>query len=111
MKFVLKITPFLTVLLFTANFQLCELFYRNDIESWWDCRNNISALAYTCALISFNSERTKINLFLMSVGVGFSISDVIDRMVFSCTEFTFSDLLMITITIYYSYKNNYGKRN
>lgn len=104
------ILPALAVLLFAFNYLICELVYGNDIESWWDLRNNISAVVVLLAFYCARLEKTPIVTLVTNIGIGFSMADVIDRVFFDIMQFTKSDILMIVVTITYSIYNYVRQR-
>lgn len=105
-----KLIPAFAVLLFVFNYLICELFYKNDIEKWWELRTNISAIVVMLCFYSVKIEKTPVTNLIANLGIGFSVSDVIDRWVFDVNQFTKSDVLMIIITIGFSSYNYVRQR-
>jgi len=105
------ILPALAVLLFAFNYLICELVYGNNIEKWWDLRNNISAVVVLLAFYCTKLKSTPLISVITNIGIGFSIGDVIDRVFFDITQFTTSDVFMIIITVGFSiFKYYVGQR-
>lgn len=116
MKLVVSI---LAVLLFGLGYQICSFFYPNfcknpeAMEAWWDLRMNLySALILLLFwLTNMKNGHSKHVSFVLAIGIGLSISDVIDRLYFDITEFTYEDIGMIIITVIAAYIEAYTKFN
>lgn len=104
------ILPLVTVLLFPANYWICEYLYSDDLNNWWILRTNLSALNFMLALYCIKLEKTLFINFLVNIGLGFSVSDVIDRWLFDTNQFTKSDILMITLTLIICYIEYYVRK-
>ena len=94
-----KIGLLLTALfLFCFNYQICEFFYFDDIKSWWGLKVNIYSVVFACILASYSIGKSGWLKFWLYIGVGFSVSSMIDKIFLNVNEFTEADLLMIVIT-------------
>jgi len=101
----------LLVLLFGFGYVICNLFYPEYLlnkgehaDKWWDLRMNlysvlIGGLFYTLTL---KQSYPKLERFVLEIGVGLSMSDIIDRLVFDVTKFTNSDYFMIFATLVFA---------
>lgn len=102
--------PLLTVLLFIGNYHICEFFYKDDISKWWNLRTALCAINFGLALYCSKMDmRDRLTLFFVNVGIGFSVSDIVDRLVYDITTFTKADILMIIITVMVSFYESYLK--
>lgn len=116
MKFVISI---LAVMLFCCGYQICSFFYPNfcknpeALAAWWDLRMNLYAMLILLLfwLSNMKNGQSKHVSFVLAIGIGLSISDVLDRVYFDITKFTLSDIFMIVITIMVSYAEVYAKFN
>lgn len=100
-----EILSIIVILLFVGNYQICELFYKNDLIKWWELRTNIYAVLFALVLYIARVNSKGILRFILSVGIGFSVADVIDRLIFDVTVFNKADILMIILTIIISAYN------
>ncbi len=99
----------IVIILFVGNYQLCEYFYSDDINKWWVLRTNIYAVIFALSLTLARIGKEGVLRFILSIGIGLSISDVIDRLVFNSNIFNYSDILMIITTVsiaFYEYVKN-----
>ena len=100
----------LIVVVWISSFQLCEYFYSNDIEKWWELRTTLYSLviALSFTLSSLNTKN-KIVKFVLQIVMGFAYSDFIDRLLYDTREFRANDIIMIILTFafaIYDYKKN-----
>ena len=104
----------IAILLFVTDYQICDFFYYSeeikDIKKWWGLRSNIYAviimLVFYASLIGTKGALR----LILSIGVGLCISNVIDKVYFNVLDFTYTDVIMITLTIcisLYDYLNTY----
>lgn len=88
-----------------------HVMYR-DIIKWWILRLSLYAVLIAMLFsISNMVGKTKFISFVLSLGIGYSISDVIDRICFDINKFTIQDIVMIIITIALSYYAIYVRRS
>lgn len=87
------------LILFLSNYYICEYFYSNDITKWWQLKTNIYAIIIALAFILSGINARGICKFFLNLGVGFTVSNVIDRLYFDVTITTKEDVIMICITI------------
>jgi hypothetical protein len=112
-----KLLYILAILLFVLNYQICDYFYYNeeikDIKKWWDLKSNIYAVIMVFIFYgSILGSKGQLR-FILSLGLGFCVSNVIDKVFFNVLEFRYNDTLMIILTICASlldYLQN-GKQN
>ena len=91
----------LTLFLFVGNYEICCLVYPDNIDKWWGLKQNIyNVIIAICLYLAYNENDNKITKFILSVGIGFAVSNCIDRIFFNINYFTFSDYFMILITIF-----------
>lgn len=107
-----KITLFLLALiLFVSNYKICDYFYYNeeikDIKLWWGLKSNIYAIIVALLFLGSSLGQKGWIRFILEVGVGFAISNVIDKVWYNVLEFTTSDIYMIIITISVASYNYY----
>lgn len=98
------------VLLFVSNKYICDFFY-TDLTEWWTLRLNLYAVLFGLVLIisTMDGKSTFIS-FVLSIGVGFSISDIVDRLYFNINVFQPNDIIMIFLTVIISYITYYVRR-
>jgi hypothetical protein len=99
----------LALLLFLANYPLAEYLYPQNIQydSNISFRFNEYAIIIMFTLLAAKNTQSRFSGFMLSMLIGLSVSDVVDRLWFNITDFRWNDLLMILATIYFSYKDNY----
>ncbi len=96
------------VLLFCTGFWICELVYPNDLVAWTHLRMNLYSVLIFLAFVSCRmGTNTKLVNTIFDVGIGVSVSDIIDRVYFDVTKFQWSDLVMLSITIILAIFDNY----
>lgn len=92
--------------LFFCNYHICEYFYPyNDqasIDSWWMLKNNIYAIIISLLFLASSFNSIGLTRFVLEVGIGVSLSNVIDRIYSDTTQFNRYDLLMIAITVIFA---------
>ena len=92
--------------MFSLNYQICEYFYPlNDDESirlWWHLKNHIYGIVTATMLIASSMGVKGILRFVLDIGVGFTVSNVVDRLYFNTTQFTKADILMILLTFLFA---------
>ena len=93
----------LAVFLFVGNYQICEFFYpdldEESVKAWWIMKSNIYSVIVVLLLLSSSISEKGVLRFVLSIGVGLSLSDVVDRLYFNTNQFNEHDLVMIAITI------------
>jgi hypothetical protein len=107
----------LTVFFFLASYHVCQYFYPLDtedhIDNWWLLKADLYVLIYTlCLSLSFypNSKIKKIKFisdFMMSFGMGFAISNTIDRWILDNRLFNWTSyypLAILAFATFYSIK-------
>lgn len=93
----------LAITLFVGNYHICEYFHPNDVTAWWDLKSNNYAIIIALCFLSCNIGSKGWLRFFLSVGVGLSISNVIDKIYFDVLVFTNSDYFMIIATLILSF--------
>ena len=116
MKEVKKILYVLAILLFVSNYQICDLFYYNedfkDIKKWWCLRSNISAVIMMLIFYASLIKTKGVLRLILSIGLGFCVSNVIDKVFFNVLSFNYNDIIMIILTFclsFYRYLSTYKK--
>tara|TARA_R110000796_G_C14191555_1_gene390569 strand:- start:69 stop:422 length:354 start_codon:yes stop_codon:yes gene_type:complete len=103
MKGVKKTIYLISIILFLSNYQICDFFYYNneikDIQKWWGLRSNITSITIMLVFYASLIDSKGVLKLILSIGVGFCFSDVIDRIFFSILDFNYKDTLMIILTI------------
>lgn len=91
------------ILLFVFNYQICDYFYYVDgvldRKGWWSLKSNIYAVIIGLVFLASHIEARGVKRLILSVGIGFTISNVIDKCFFNVLEFRYNDIIMIIITI------------
>ena len=97
----------LSLFFFLANYHICWYFYPLDTEehisNWWVMKVNIYCLVIAfCYLTMARNKSTNkriffIEEFIISFGVGFAISNVIDKIILDNTIFTWSSYLPLVL--------------
>tara|TARA_R110000803_G_scaffold79762_1_gene145486 strand:- start:181 stop:534 length:354 start_codon:yes stop_codon:yes gene_type:complete len=91
-----------SVVLFISNYSICDYFYPDNtqeaIDGWWYMKSNIHAIVIALVFIASSINSIGVLRFILDVGVGFTISNVVDRLYFNTTEFNRADIVMIAIT-------------
>ena len=101
MKYIL---PILTVLLFPFGYWICLYIYPNDRIKFFDLRMNLIACILLAAFVLLNKYATNKKLvFIFDIGLGMSISDVVDRLYFDVTKFQKTDIIMICLTVLFAF--------
>lgn len=99
-------------MLFVGNYNICEYFYSDNLEMWWELRTNIYSIMFALAMFIALLGTSGLLRFILSVGVGLCMSDVVDQIFFDITTFNKSDIAMIFITLTistYEYVRNRNK--
>ena len=99
------------LLLFIANYPLAEYLYPQNIQYDENIafRFNEYALIIMFTLLAAKNVQSRFSGFMLSMLIGLSVSDMVDRLWFDITCFRLNDLLMLAVTIFLSYKENYGR--
>lgn len=107
MDVVKKLLYILAIFLFVSNYQICDYYYYNDeiqdLNKWWDLKCNIYAIIIMFVFLASLINSKGFLKFILSIGVGFCISNVIDKVFFNVLEFRYNDILMIILTFCFSY--------
>jgi hypothetical protein len=106
------------ILLFCFNYQICDFFYYNDeikdIKKWWGLKSNIYAVILMIVFYASLIDAKKWLKLILNIGLGFAISNVIDKVFFNVLVFTYNDVLMIILTFCFAflqyYKENINER-
>jgi len=97
----------IAVVLFFSNYTICEIFYKNDLEKWWGLKQNIyNVIIAICFYLAKNKPQGLLK-FVLDVGIGFCVSNCIDRIFFDIKTFTREDVFMIVLTLLISYYDAY----
>lgn len=104
-----NILSVIAVLIFALNYQIAEFIHPESID--WDannfCRYNLYAVIIALFAYISTLEITKFSTMVLTIGIGFCLSDVLDRMLFNETHFKLiGDTIMIlstTIIAVYKY--------
>jgi lipoprotein signal peptidase len=71
-------------------------------DKWWDLRLNITALIFAGSFICMRIGSEGFYRMILSIGVGLSVSNVIDRIFFDVQIYTFADIFMVIGTLTFS---------
>jgi hypothetical protein len=80
-------------------------------DKWWDLRLNITSLIFAGGFILARIGSKGLLRLVLSIGVGLSISNVIDRIFFDIQVYTKADILMVIATIIISIYDYVRERN
>lgn len=98
------VTAILCILLFPFGYWICLWAYPNDVVQFFDLRYNLYAglifLAFTTLYLWITDIRARV---IFNIGIGLSVSDIADRLLFDCTKWQSDDWVMIGLTILYSW--------
>lgn len=105
----------LSLFFFIANYHICWYFYplntEEHISNWWVMKVNIYCLVIAFCYLALAQKKSTnkriffIEEFIISFGVGFAISNVIDRFILDNTLFTWSSYLPLILIAIVSYWN------
>ena len=108
-RVVKKLVYILAILMFCFNYNICNYFYYNDeikdISKWWDLKSNMYAIIMTLVFYASLINTKGILKVILNIGLGLCLSNVIDKLFFNVINFQFNDVLMIIITICFSFYN------
>jgi len=103
----------LSLFFFIANYHICWYFYPLDTEehisNWWTMKVDIYCLVIALCYLSLirkkstNKRIAFIENFILSFGVGFAISNVIDRFLLDNRLFTWTSYYPLGILLFVSY--------
>ena len=96
----------LSILIFSLNYQICEYYYpcldQESINNWWDLKTHIYGIVIAMILIASSIDKKGVLRFVLDIGVGFTVSNVVDRLYFNTTQFTKADIIMIIATFLFA---------
>lgn len=111
-----KILYSLAIILFVFNYSICDYFYYVngvlDSKGWWGLKSNIYAVIVGLVFISSSIGTKGVLRLILNIGVGFTVSNIIDKCYFNVLEFRYNDIIMIILTVclsLYEYLTNYKK--
>lgn len=96
MKYALAIVA---VLLFCFNYQICCIVHPFNIDAWWSLKQNIYNSIIAICFYLAGMKATGFNKLILEIGIGFCVSNCIDRLLFNVTTFEFADIVMISATL------------
>jgi hypothetical protein len=105
----------LAIVLFVANYSICDYFYYNEeiknIKAWWYLKCDIYGIIIMLLLFALDIGSNKWLKFVVNIGLGLTVSNVLDRVFFDTRVFNVSDIYMILITVAFAtYNLVYGKQ-
>lgn len=105
----------LIIVFFLGNYHICNYFYPlNDpdsIELWWMLKVDIYAfIVALCFILAAQRPNNNVRLrlierFIMDVGIGLAISNVIDRRLHGIRGYRIMDIAMVMVVFLASYYN------
>lgn len=106
----------LAILLFCFNYQICDYFYYNDnvkdLKKWWGLKSNIYAVIMGIIFYASSINTKGILRLVLNIGIGLTVSNVIDKVLFNVLVFTYNDIIMIILTLCFSFINYFkNKKN
>tara|TARA_R110000851_G_scaffold3175_1_gene12924 strand:+ start:237 stop:602 length:366 start_codon:yes stop_codon:yes gene_type:complete len=109
MKSVKPIIIILAIILFVSNYSICSYFFYNEevknIKEWWYLKSDIYSIIIMILLFALDIGSKKWLKFIISIGLGLTISSVADRLFFNTRVFDKSDIYMILITVAFATYN------
>lgn len=85
------------------NYRICDYFYFVngvlDSRGWWGLKSNIYALILALVFQSYSIGSKGLLRFILKIGTGLTITNVIDKIFFNVLEFTKQDLYMILFVV------------
>ena len=109
MKEVKKMLFIISIILFVSSYKICDFFYYNDdvkdLNKWWDLKSNIYAVIMSLIFYASSIKSKGFLKFILNIGVGFAISNVIDKIFFNVLVFNENDIIMIILTVCFSVLN------
>lgn len=103
MKEILRTSLFFTsILLFVFSYDICEYFFSEDIDKWWSTKCNIYSIIIALLFVASSIDKRGVLRFVLDIGVGFTVSNVVDRLYFNTTQFTKADIIMIIATFLFA---------
>lgn len=104
MKLVLSITAFL---LWILSYPICEYFYEEDIEKWYDLRMILYAVSFSLIYLQNNYPPTRLSKALNTVFACLVVEDLTDRL-FNIQTYEINDFLALFIGLYLA-KRDYDR--
>lgn len=105
-----SVLAFLILLLYLANYHICNFFFGDDLINWW----RLKLIIYTAIIgLAFALARIgtiKLTRFILSLGLGFCIAGVVDRIIYPSQSYRWVDIAMVVLTIGTSYFDVYVNR-
>jgi len=99
----------LAITLFVSNYYICDYFYYNDevknIKDWWYLKCDIYGVIIALLLFALDIGEKKWLKFVVEIGLGLAISNILDRLIFNTRVFNTSDIYMILITVAFATYN------
>jgi len=92
----------ISIVLFAFSYEICDYLYFDDIDAWWDTKCNMYAIITSIVFIASSIGKKGILRFVLDIGVGFTVSNVVDRLYFNTTQFTKADIIMIIATFLFA---------
>jgi len=100
-RYIVDILSFLAVALFALNYPIADhiLSYSVDHDGCTAIRFSIYALSILSYAICSKLEQTKFSKMMLTIGIGFSVSDCVDRFYYKDANFHLvADITMVVIT-------------
>lgn len=98
------------LLLFLLNYHICNLVYGDDLVKWWKLKLIIyTVMMGLCFALARIGTRRLIR-FVLSLGIGFCIAGIFDRIFFDSQTYRWVDIIMVIITVITSYLECYGSK-
>lgn len=95
---------FISLALLLSSYPICNLFYIDNIESWYDLHNIINSIIIILILNSFSFKKTKLSELLLILYCGIVVEDILDRLFFDIYYYEFNDFIVIAISLFFAYK-------
>ena len=93
----------LAIILFVSNYHICNYYYYVDCAldrtGWWGLKSQIYAVIIATIFFASSIKTKGILLFFLSIGVGLSASNFIDKAFYDVLVFTKEDVVMIILTV------------
>jgi len=90
-------------------YKICDFFYYNEqvknIQLWWGLKSQLYALIIALTFYASSIKKRGFIKFILNIGIGFAVSNLIDKAFFSVLEFNENDIIMIILTVCFSVLN------
>jgi hypothetical protein len=108
-----NILVLISISIFCFNYQICTLFYELNSDEWWTLRFILFSILFNLLTYLARIETKGTTRFLFNIMLGFTLSDLTDRVIYNDASFHCTDLLVIFVILvkdFVSFKRNFDER-